>query len=384
MKKLISLCCLLAIIINARAQITNDYNWEIVLDEEFNGNRSWNSQWQDMDVNIQGYQPRWICYAMNSWNDGVTLSSFTNHAYQAANATFENGRLKLKSEWRSDTPLWCGSGYVPAPGRVCNDMGNQHKCIFYHSGTIESISPFRYGYFEIKCKFPFHLGSFPAFWLFGGGNSVTGQYYEEIDIAEYSVKIGDYTPNKISHGLLFDPSQSVCPPVQSCFGDVVSFPNQGTITQWHTYGCEWLPGRITWYLDGHIIDEFIDLDSVPSHPLRILANYSIGNDAVFGRYPEQTPIWRDSDSMVVDYIRVYQLKCDCNTDVVITDDSGLANFDHRVKNSVEIGSTDGINALPSANITIRACDHITITGPFEVPLGAQFGMAVHPCPYPGD
>lgn len=29
---------------------------------------------------------------------------------------------------------------------------------------------------------------------------------------------------------------------------------------------------------------------------------------------------------------------------------------------------------------MRACNSITINGPFEAPTGAQLGMIVHPCP----
>ncbi len=43
MEKLLYLCCLLAIITKGMTQIANDCNWDLVLEEEFLGNRSWNS-----------------------------------------------------------------------------------------------------------------------------------------------------------------------------------------------------------------------------------------------------------------------------------------------------------------------------------------------------
>ncbi|MBR4155708.1 MAG: hypothetical protein IKU01_03265 [Bacteroidales bacterium] len=37
--------------------------------------------------------------------------------------------------------------------------------------------------FGIRCKLLVHQGAFPAFWLW---DSKTGEYYEEIDIFEYT------------------------------------------------------------------------------------------------------------------------------------------------------------------------------------------------------
>ena len=42
---------------------------------------------------------------------------------------------------------------------------------------------FRYGYFEIRCQIPVHEGSKTAFWLW---DAQTDEYYEEIDVFEFS------------------------------------------------------------------------------------------------------------------------------------------------------------------------------------------------------
>lgn len=366
--------------LEATAQIIGDDNWDPVLLENFTGNRSWGPYWNDNNTSIPGYQSKWMCFAFNSWNDGVTLGHNTHQAFQVENAVFENNLMKLICEWKSDAPLACGIGYVPAPSRYCNSSANEHKAIFYHSGIIESINLFKYGYFEIKCKLPFHPGSFPAFWLFNGGDD-SDPYYEEIDIMEYSYgDIGNGTPNRISRGLLYNPHETACP--TASYGGSINIPNNGTITQWHTYGCDWQPGRITWYLDGEIIGDYFDMDGVPTHPLRIIANYSLNDYGVQNEYPNQIPFWRGTDNMLIDYIKVYQLKCDCDSYVTITNEYELDNFDQKVKHSVEIGSTNEIQVLNTTDVTIRASDHISITGPFEVPIGAELGMIVHPCPYP--
>ena len=238
------------------------------------------------------------------------------------------------------------------------------------------------GFKSQPCLLPFHPGSFPAFWLYD--NSCDDNYYEEIDIMEYSYgsSIGNGTPNKYSHGFLLDKHDCACPDPLISYGKIKNLPAGSDITDWQIYGCEWTPGRITWYLNGSIIDDYYDLDSVPSHPLTLIANYAINNGAVSGTYPNQTPTWRSENNMVIDYVKVLQLKCDCENDTYITNENELANYDHQVKHAVEIGSTTGIMALSTTDVTIRASDHVLVTGLFEVPIGAKLTMMVHPCPYP--
>ncbi len=388
MKKYIYLCCILLLNMELMSQVVlGDNNWDILFFEDFNGNRGWNNLWEDQNYDINNYVPRWICFADSFWNSGVISSQATHlhQAYQKDNALFNNGLLLLHGEYIGNTPLSCGSDYTHAPWvkyyHFCDTPENQHKSVFYHSGTIESIEKIKYGYFEIKCKLPFHPGSFPAFWLYD--SSCPDNYYEEIDVMEYSYssKIGNGTPSRYSSGFLIDQQSCNCPDPNTSYGNIHSLPTGSDITDWQTYGCEWSPGRITWYLNGNVVDDYFDLNNVPFHPLKLIVNYAINNIAVEGNYPNQTPIWRSEDYMIVDYIKVCQLKCDCETDVLITNEVDLANFDHQVKQSVEIRSSNGIQALQTTDVTIRASDHVLVTGAFEVPVGAKLTMMVHPCPY---
>lgn len=129
-------------------------------------------------------------------------------------------------------------------------------------------------------------------------------------------------------------------------------------------------------MDGEVVNDYCDVDSIPCHPLTIKVNYAIDNSAL----ANGVPAWRGNGTMTVEYVKVYKLKCDCNTDVTITNNTQLANFDQKVKHNITIGSSNGITVLTNTNVTMRACNSITINGPFEVPTGAQLGMIVHPCP----
>lgn len=326
---------------------------------------------RQFDQNFYDPKDKWLAYAV-CLSSGVTKSS-THQIYQYNRCVFDDaaGVIKLNASWIQDTPIQCGSYALP-PNKNCD---YNHQSLFYKSGMIETPPwrKFKYGYFEIRCKFPYHPGSFPAFWLWG---AETGQYYEEIDIAEYAYnnEIGAGTPNIYSTGFLYNKHGSSNPHVG--FRQLIDEPSNNNITQWHTYGCEWLPGRIIWYLDGEVVNDYCDFDSIPGHPLTIKVNYAVDYAAL----TNGVPAWKGTGTMTIDYVKVYKLKCDCLTDVNITNNTQLANFDQQVKHDITIGSSNGITALTSTNVNMRACNSITIAGPFEVPIGAQIGMMVHPCP----
>jgi beta-glucanase (GH16 family) len=349
------------------AQPTVDGNW--ISTPFFKDNFDYPNR--QFDQNFYDPKDKWLAYGV-CLSSGVTKSS-TNQIYQYDRCIFDDaaGVIKLNASWIQDTPIQCGTYAIP-PDKNCD---YNHHSLFYKSGMIET-PPWRrflYGYFEIRCKFPYHPGSFPAFWLWGADDSE--QYYEEIDIAEYAYNdnIGEGSPNIFSTGFLYNKHSSSTPPAG--FRHLIDLPSNNDITQWHTYGCERLPGRIIWYLDGEVVNDYCDVDSIPCHPLTIKVNYAIDYAAL----TNGIPAWKGTGTMAVDYVKVYKLKCDCSTDVTITNNTQLANFDQKVMHDITIGSSNGITVLTNTNVTMRACNSITITGPFEVPTGAQIGMMVHPC-----
>lgn len=353
----------------AQPNIDGNWNQTPYFSDDFNyPNRQFNQNFYDP-------YDKWLAYAV-CLSSGVTKHS-THQIYQYDRCVFDasNSVIRLNSSWIQDNPIQCGSYAIP-PDKNCDQ---NHHSLYYKSGMIETPPwrKFLYGYFEIKCKMPFHLGAFPALWLWGANSSEN--YYEEIDIAEYSTHIGAGTPNMYSTGFLYNKHGSSCPPGIN-YGANISVPSNNNITEWHTYGCEWLPGRIIWYLDGEVVNGYYDYDSVPCHPLTIKVNYAINHSALVGENEQYPPLWKGQDTMTIDYVRVYKLKCDCETDVNIINSTQLSNFDQQVKHNITIGSSNGITVSTNTNVIMRACNSITITGPFEVPVGARLGMMVHPCP----
>jgi hypothetical protein len=92
-----------------------------------------------------------------------------------------------------------------------------------------------------------------------------------------------------------------------------------------------------------------------------------------------TPVWRGHDTLVIDHIRVYQLKADCEEDLVVTRSTQLDSID-AMKRTITIGAPNNAIVVPvTTRQTLRATE-ITINSGFEVPIGAQFALITHPCP----
>lgn len=88
-----------------------------------------------------------------------------------------------------------------------------------------------------------------------------------------------------------------------------------------------------------------------------------------------------TDTMFIDYIKVYKLDCDCETDVLIQNTYDLQNYDYGVKHSISIGSnTENIFMSNNDKMVLRATDFIEITKNFELTTGTEMELIVHPCP----
>ena len=122
-------------------------------------------------------------------------------------------------------------------GLVHDDNFNYfYKTFNYYSGMLHSAEGFeqQYGYFEIRCKVPFGYGFWPAFWLM----SKSG-WPPEIDVFE----ILGREPNKLiltTHFL--DKDKKKRQNAKSIYGPDFS-------KDFHTFGLEWNPKEIIWYLD---------------------------------------------------------------------------------------------------------------------------------------
>lgn len=165
----------------------------------------------------------------------------------------------------------------------------------YSSGRLFSTQQFKYGYYEIKAKMNgFSNMMWPAFWLTPQTNLVYGPWPQsgEIDIMEAVNNVG----TNIST-LHCNNTKCNCGGQQSyyCCGTASNGIHAASanvdFSQWHTYGCLWEEGKLSFYLDGNQTGSILTSDgqfapcwingnknSPFDIPMNIILNLAIGGD----------------------------------------------------------------------------------------------------------
>ena len=346
----------------------HDQNWNLapIFNDDFSSS---NRYWKD---NRTDSENKWRAYFTES---GVThgYPDSEHQIYQRENALFDtpsSGFLTLRATYHNPCvtdywyPYW----------------SPETDCFNYISGAIEAIQEFRYGYFEIRAKLPApNCGNFPAFWLWGAGIR-----YSEIDIFEHTIWPDiPLSFKKFTIGYHASDGSTVLN------GAYYLQTAEAPLTEFHTYAIEWSPKIIIWYLDGKVVvpAEYIreKIAKVPAfyderitdQPMRLKVNYAIDNwkDNTTCHHTSLFPL-----DMVIDYVKVYKLNCDCNTPVTITNNTDLSAHSKSVKKNITVGTSSGTISIPNTGITLRATDEIIINSNFEVPLGSEFTAIVHDCP----
>jgi len=396
MKKLVYLCCMLLLCLNLMAQIDlNDRNWNAVLIEDFNEGASY-WQWDTLRF-LNAGDNRWKAYMSSIAPKGE------HEVYQFGNCQIDTveGTMNLVAYYDPITirdngyylPKWMwpdnrGQGYPTNAG------------LYYFSGALEynrqhyvkneNERKFLYGYFEIRCKLPQHPGTFPAFWLHDMSTDSIDPHYEEIDIFEHSRNLlhtyCNPTPpptqdssRVFTTGIYYNTTGKKANHTDESFArNYPVVPRTTTdLSDWHVFGCEWQPGSVTWFFDGTIVNQSGPNDSIPHRPLRLKINYAIDGFAC----PKNTPIWFGTDTMTIDYVKVYQLRWDCASNETIGCQSDLDNFDFAVKQSISITpAIEEIRVNNTDKLTFRVTDSFEVTGPFEVEEGAEFTVIMQSCP----
>jgi beta-glucanase (GH16 family) len=159
----------------------------------------------------------------------------------------------------------------------------------------------RYGYFEARLRWDVVTGAWPAFWMIPVQDAIGTDIYSgqkesgEIDIFEgqgdqpntFFATIHDWVNLKDSANL----------------NNVVKLSPSVNMSQFHTYGVLWIPGQMTWYLDGTPIHSemappiFDKQDFFVVLGMQEGANWKAGN---------MTGVSATSMKMDVDWFRVWQ------------------------------------------------------------------------------
>lgn len=163
----------------------------------------------------------------------------------------------------------------------------------YLSGVITSYDSlqFIYGYAETRAKVTFGRGYWPAFWLL---NAYYGQGGDdpEIDIMEF---IG-HDQDVVYHTYHYYDADGKLRSTES-----EPTPGIDYTADFHTFGVEWKPGTIIYYVDGIEVHRVTD-PKVSQQSMYVIANTALGGWWA-GDPDETTPF---PGEYVIDYIRVYQ------------------------------------------------------------------------------
>ncbi len=171
----------------------------------------------------------------------------------------------------------------------------------YTSGRITTKNLFdqQYGRFEARMRLPYGKGMWPAFWLLGSNIDEVGwPQCGEIDVME-NAGSSPATVSSAVHGPGYNAGLAITKEYE--------LEETRVDTEFHVYGIEWSPGRINFYVDDalyhSITPEDVTGDWVfDNGEFYILLNLAVGG--VFDGNPDDDTVF--PQSMIVDYIRVYQ------------------------------------------------------------------------------
>lgn len=358
---LLSIGCCMA---QSLAEDPNDPHWVLAWNDEFNGSSMnaslWNRSYSWGNCSDQSALP-------NNWN---------NHH-------LNNGVLSLMTYEDNDTCFrWQGGPspvYYPKP---------------YTSAHLISKPAFKYGYYEIRSRFPKNQirkihnniayysgeGFSPTFWLFPCYRNAFDGFikYSEIDIYEVQGKTNGYTCNahysdSINYSLTSDGryySWWMLHPT-GCDRSYEFTINDGVF---HTYSILWDSLSINYYYDGNLVCGISQEDDyIPSRLLPM--NIIIANSAYSGNFGDSIK----SNTIMpyaydIDYIKVYNLICDDET--VVYDIPDFSQYYYAVKKSISMGNN---TVFPADTLTyLHATDYIEMRPGFEVSGSSQVKFIIDP------
>lgn len=245
-------------------------NWQMVWNDEFDAQALDVTKWSSLDS-----YDRDECFGGGNNEQQCYTSS-------PDNVSISDGKLVLTARQESGLP----------------------QTRTYTSGRVQSKGKgdFTFGKIEARIKLPSGQGSWPAFWMLPtdrlyGGWPRSG----EIDIVE-AVNLGVNNESTV-HGTIH-------------YGTAHTFIGGGTelsdINAFHTYGVEWYPDEIRWFIDGNQYSRKTSnqwfSSGAPEDPnapfdqnFHLILNLAIGGD-----WPGPSDDQNFPRRMEVDYVRVYQ------------------------------------------------------------------------------
>src|SRR5437588_1252951 len=214
----------------------------------------------------------------------------------------------------NEEEVYCaaGSNVSPCspltPNAVLDGQGNLVISAIHNNGAwtsarmkSEGMENLQYGRIEARMQLPMGAGVWPAFWLLGSNIHTSGwPLCGEMDVMEWVPQYGPSKTSSTVHGP-FSGGNGV--------GSSFTFPNGGTVRDFHTYGIIWSPNQAQFYRDDPSAPYFtiqntsdIPGDWVFNHDFFLIMNLAMG-----GYFPGYTDSTTPNPAvMLVDYVRIYR------------------------------------------------------------------------------
>lgn len=197
-----------------------------------------------------------------------------------------------------------GEGRLVLTARREADGGFTSGCV-YSARRIHA----RYGRIEVRAKVPAGQGLWPAFWMMGEG-FLQGTHWPhngEIDVME----ILGHRPDEL-HNTLHGPGYSGADSLHSVYRASADGAPTDLSQDFHTYGVDWAPGEIRWWLDApenvtgtRTAAELTGELGVPwifDQPCFLILNLAVGGD--WPGAPDEATAF--PAQMLVDHVRIQQ------------------------------------------------------------------------------
>jgi beta-glucanase (GH16 family) len=192
------------------------------------------------------------------------------------------GKTNVELEWYVPSQVEVSDGALHLVALRKNtpglDRAGRPKIYQWRSGVVTTYRSFHftYGYVQAQARIPAGAGYWSAIWLHAYTRDCS---LPEIDLEESSGK--NWYPNG-DHRIL----------AKAHFGSVAVLGNSPKTTVfhlpsgWNTFGLDWEPNFVAWYVDGHRV--LVERHHVPTGPMYLIANLAIDGNTKSGNAPNGT------------------------------------------------------------------------------------------------
>ncbi|WP_199708126.1 glycoside hydrolase family 16 protein [Algoriphagus lacus] len=254
-------------------------NYKLILNETF----------EEPQLNEQV----WIPYYLSHWSSREKTKARYELKDGLLHLKIDHNQEPWSKEFNGDIRVSSfQTGIFSGP---LNSKIGQHRvhptCVVREEQVSERKFLMHHGYIEIRAKASAHPTNVSALWMIGFEDKPENS--SELCIVE--IKGWNIESNKAIIGYGIRKFQD--PKLKDEFYED---PFELDVTEFHTYGAEWSPEKVTFFLDGKVIRT---INQSPDYPMQMMLNIYEIPKAEKTRNPEHYP-----QEFIVDYIRVFDLK----------------------------------------------------------------------------